>query len=79
MNKPPVCEYDPKPAVLRWMNNKDRRVKKRSKSNKARLVEKIFCHDFEHLLDGESNMSKVFKNFYVQKHSANFRRFDFTF
>ena len=23
---PPLCEYDPRPAILRWMDDKDRRT-----------------------------------------------------
>jgi len=62
MNMPPLCEYDPRPAVLRWINNKDRRVKDTPKAAKQDWFKKIFCHDFEHVPDGEK---KVLRNFAV--------------
>ena len=26
MNMPPLCDFDPRPAIMRWLDEKDRRV-----------------------------------------------------
>ena len=35
MNMPQLCDFDPRPAALRWMEEKDRRARE---STKARVA-----------------------------------------
>ena len=49
MNMPPLCEYDPRPAILRWMDDKDRRTRDTPKASKQEWFKKLFSNQ-----DGEN-------------------------
>ena len=44
MNMPPLCEYDPRPAILRWMDDKDRRTRDTPKASKQEWFKKLFSN-----------------------------------
>ena len=44
MNMPQICDFDPRPATLRRMEEKDRRTKERAKVGKQELFTKVFAN-----------------------------------
>ena len=45
MNMPQLCDCDPRPAVLRWMEEKDRRARENTKAGKQEWFSKVFAKD----------------------------------
>ena len=51
MNMPQLCDFDPRPAALRWMEEKDRRARESTKAGKQAWFSKVFANDNKE--DGE--------------------------
>ena len=45
MNMPQLCDFDPRPAALRWMEEKDRRARENTKAGKQEWFRKVFAKD----------------------------------
>ena len=45
MNMPLLCNFDPRPAVLHWLNQKERRVRETPKAGQQEWFDKVFDVD----------------------------------
>jgi len=45
MNMPPLCGFDPRPAVWRWLNDKNRRQRQTPKASKQDWFINVFESD----------------------------------
>ena len=45
MNMPKTIDFDPRPAALRWMEEKDRRARESTKARKREWFSKVFAND----------------------------------
>lgn len=44
---PPLSEFDARPAVLKWLNDKDRRSRETPKASKQKWLKTVFENDAE--------------------------------
>ena len=59
MNMPPLCDFDPRPAIMRWLDEKDRRIRETPKAGKQDYFNKVFHYDS----DSEDLSNKKEKEF----------------
>ena len=45
MNIPHLCDFDPRSAILRWMEEKDRRTRESAKAGKQECFTKVFANE----------------------------------
>ena len=45
VNMPQLCDFDPRPAALRWMEEKDRRARENTKAGKQEWFNNVFAKD----------------------------------
>ena len=45
MNMPPLCDFDSRPAIIRWLDEEDRRVRETPKAGKQDYFNKVFHYD----------------------------------
>ena len=45
MNIPQLCDFDPRPATIRWMEEKDRRTRESAKARKQECFTKVFANE----------------------------------
>ena len=61
MNVPQLCDFDPRPAALRWMEEKDRRSRESPKAGKQEWFGKVFANDDKE--DGEVKEKELKRKF----------------
>ena len=61
MNMPQLCDFDPRPAALRWMEEKDRRARESTKAGKQEWFSKVFANDDKE--DGEVKEKELKRKF----------------
>ena len=45
MNMPPLCSFDPRPATLRWMDEREHRTRNTTKAGEQEWFSKVFQQD----------------------------------
>ena len=61
MNIPQLCDFDPRPATLRWMEEKDRRTRESAKAGKQEWFTKAFANeDIEEKEVSETRLKRKF-------------------
>ena len=61
MNMPQLCDFDPRPAALRWMEEKDHRSRESIKAGKQERFSKVFANDNKE--DGEVKENELKRKF----------------
>lgn len=63
MNMPTLSEFDVRPAVLAWVNDKDRRCKDAPKAVEQRWFKHVFKPDLDNDTDDRTELSQSNRNF----------------
>ena len=61
MNMLQLCDFDPRPAALRWMEEKDRWARESTKAGKKEWFSKVFANDDKE--DGEVKEKELERKF----------------
>ena len=61
MNMPQLCDFDPRPAALRWIEEKDRLARERTKADKQDWFSKVFANGNKE--DGEVEEKELKREF----------------
>ena len=63
VNMPPLSEFDPRPAVLKWLNDKDRRNCQTPKASKQKWFQSVFDNNSDDDSEKDLDESKLVRKF----------------